>query len=52
MDMYDYNLVEERDVLCIDQKSFCKCVLHTKGLDPKEVKLAVVVILNVKVLSY
>jgi hypothetical protein len=20
--MYDYNLVEERDVLCIDQKSF------------------------------
>lgn len=43
MDMYDYNLVEERDVLCIDQKSFFASVsCIQKGLDPKEVKLAVV----------
>ena len=39
--MYDYNLLEDRDVLCIDQKSFLR-VFHGKGLDPLETKLAVV----------
>ncbi|MDN6749574.1 MAG: Y-family DNA polymerase [Staphylococcus equorum] len=41
--MYDYNLVEERDVLCIDQKSFFASVsCIQKGLDPLKEKLAVV----------
>jgi DNA polymerase V len=41
--MYDYNLLEERDVLCIDQKSFFASVsCLQKGLDPMETKLAVV----------
>lgn len=41
--MYDYNLVEERDVLCIDQKSFFASVsCIQKGLDPMKEKLAVV----------
>ena len=40
--MYDYNLLEDRDVLCIDQKSFCECFVYGKGLDPLETKLAVV----------
>ncbi|MDN8848667.1 DNA repair protein, partial [Staphylococcus aureus] len=41
--MYDYNLVEERDVLCIDQKSFFASVsCIQKGLDPMTEKLAVV----------
>ncbi|MCU5745569.1 Y-family DNA polymerase [Staphylococcus sp. SQ8-PEA] len=41
--MYDYNLLEDRDVLCIDQTSFFASVACIqKGLDPKKVKLAVV----------
>lgn len=41
--MYDYNLLEDRDVLCIDQKSFFASVsCIQKGLDPTKVKLAVV----------
>jgi DNA polymerase V len=41
--MYDYNLLEERDVLCIDQKSFFASVsCLQKGLDPLQTKLAVV----------
>ncbi|KAA1040274.1 Y-family DNA polymerase [Macrococcus equipercicus] len=41
--MYDYHLCEERDVLCIDQKSFFASVsCMSKGLDPSSVKLAVV----------
>ena len=41
--MYDYNLVEERDILCVDQKSFFASVsCIEKGLDPREEKLAVV----------
>ena len=33
--MYDYNLLEDRDVLCIDQKSFFASVsCMEKGLDP------------------
>jgi len=41
--MYDYNLVEERDILCIDQKSFFASVsCIQKGLDPMKEKLAVV----------
>ena len=36
--MYDYNLLEDRDVLCIDQK----CIMYGKGLDPLTTKLAVV----------
>ena len=41
--MYDYNLVEERDILCIDQKSFFASVsCIQKGLDPTTEKLAVV----------
>ena len=40
--MYDYHLLEDRDVLCIDQKSFCECILYRKGLDPLTTKLAVV----------
>ena len=41
--MYDYNLLEDRDVLCIDQKSFFASVsCMEKGLDPLETKLAVV----------
>ena len=41
--MYDYKLVEDRDVLCIDQKSFFASVsCIQKGLDPTKVKLAVV----------
>ena len=39
--MYDYNLLEDRDVLCIDQK-FCECIMYGKGLDPLTTKLAVV----------
>ncbi|WP_444547470.1 Y-family DNA polymerase, partial [Staphylococcus arlettae] len=41
--MYDYNLLEERDVLCIDQKSFFASVsCLQKGLNPLTTKLAVV----------
>ncbi|EKU47087.1 Y-family DNA polymerase [Staphylococcus massiliensis] len=41
--MYDYNLLENRDVLCIDQKSFFASVsCREKGLDPMKTKLAVV----------
>ncbi|HDA2406332.1 TPA: Y-family DNA polymerase [Staphylococcus aureus] len=41
--MYNYNLLEDRDVLCIDQKSFFASVsCIEKGLDPLETKLAVV----------
>ena len=40
--MYDYNLLEDRDVLCIDQKSFLSVSCMEKGLDPLETKLAVV----------
>lgn len=41
--MYDYNLLEDRDILCIDQKSFFASVsCIDKGLDPLETKLAVV----------
>lgn len=40
--MYDYNLVEERDVLCIDQKVFASVSCIQKGLDPMKEKLAVV----------
>ena len=40
--MYDYNLLEDRDVLCIDQKVFCECIMYGKGLDPLTTKLAVV----------
>ncbi len=41
--MYDYNLLEDRDILCIDQKSFFASVACIqKGLDPMKVKLAVV----------
>ena len=43
MEMYDYNLLEERDVLCIDQKSFFASVsCLQKGLNPLTTKLAVV----------
>lgn len=43
MKMYDYNLLEERDVLCIDQKSFFASVsCLQKGLNPLTTKLAVV----------
>lgn len=41
--MYDYNLCENRDVMCVDLKSFfasVSCLL--KGLDPMKTKLAVV----------
>lgn len=41
--MYNYHLLEDRDVLCIDQKSFFASVsCIEKGLDPLETKLAVV----------
>ncbi|TDM13300.1 Y-family DNA polymerase [Macrococcus lamae] len=41
--MYDYHLCQEREVLCIDQKSFFASVACiNKGLDPSTVKLAVV----------
>ena len=41
--MYDYHLLEDRDVLCIDQKSFFASVsCIEKGLDPLTTKLAVV----------
>lgn len=41
--MYDYNLLEDRDVICIDQKSFFASVsCIEKGLDPLKTKLAVV----------
>ena len=41
--MYDYNLLDDRDVLCIDQKSFFASVsCIEKGLNPKTTKLAVV----------
>ncbi|ATH60159.1 DNA repair protein [Staphylococcus nepalensis] len=41
--MYDYNLLEERVILCIDQKSFFASVsCIQKGLDPMKEKLAVV----------
>lgn len=41
--MYDYHMCHDKDILCIDQKSFfasCSCI--QKGLDPLKVKLAVV----------
>ncbi|RIL23372.1 DinB/UmuC family translesion DNA polymerase [Staphylococcus gallinarum] len=41
--MYDYNLCQNRDILCIDLKSFfasVSCILN--GLDPLKTKLAVV----------
>ena len=42
-EFYDYNLLEERDILCIDQKSFFASVsCIQKGLDPMKEKLAVV----------
>ena len=40
--MYDYNLLEDRDVLCIDQKVFASVSCMEKGLDPLTTKLAVV----------
>lgn len=41
--MYDYHLLEDRDILCIDQKSFFASVsCISKGLDPLKTKLAVV----------
>lgn len=41
--MYDYNLLENRDILCIDQKSFFASVsCIEKGLNPLDTKLAVV----------
>lgn len=41
--MYDYHLLENRDILCIDQKSFFASVsCIDKGLDPMKTKLAVV----------
>lgn len=41
--MYDYHLLEDRDILCIDQKSFFASVsCIDKGLDPLTTKLAVV----------
>lgn len=41
--MYDYHLCEQREILCIDQKSFFASVsCIRKGLNPEEVKLAVV----------
>ena len=39
--MYDYNLLEDRDVLCIDQKFFASVSCMEKGLDPLTTKLAV-----------
>ena len=30
--MYDYNLLEDRDVLCIDQKFFASVSCMEKGL--------------------
>lgn len=42
-EFYDYNLLEERNILCIDQKSFFASVsCIQKGLDPMKEKLAVV----------
>ncbi|MBI5975432.1 Y-family DNA polymerase [Staphylococcus canis] len=41
--MYDYHLLEDRDILCVDQKSFFASVsCIDKGLDPMTTKLAVV----------
>lgn len=41
--MYDYNQCQNRDVLCIDLKSFFASVSCVrKGLDPMTTKLAVV----------
>lgn len=43
IEMYDYNQCQNRDILCIDLKSFyasVSCILN--GLDPMETKLAVV----------
>ncbi|ARJ51812.1 Y-family DNA polymerase [Staphylococcus lutrae] len=41
--MYDYHLLEDRDILCIDQKSFFASVsCIEKGLNPLTTKLAVV----------
>ena len=41
--MYDYNLLEERVILCIDQKSFFASVsCIQKGLDPMKENLAFV----------
>lgn len=40
--MYNYHLLEDRDVLCIDQKVFASVSCIEKGLDPLETKLAVV----------
>ena len=31
--MYDYNLLEDRDVLCIDQKVF-ECIMYGKRIGP------------------
>lgn len=43
MEMYDYHLLENKDILCIDQKSFFASVsCIEKGLDPLTTKLAVV----------
>lgn len=40
--MYDYHLLEDRDILCIDQKSFFASVsCIDKGLNPMTTKLAV-----------
>lgn len=41
--MYDYHLLENRDILCVDQKSFFASVsCIEKGLNPSKTKLAVV----------
>ena len=40
--MYDYNLLDDRDVLCIDQKAFCKCFMYRERFKSKTTKLAVV----------
>ncbi|AVP37010.1 Y-family DNA polymerase [Staphylococcus felis] len=41
--MYNYHLLEDRDILCIDQKSFFASVSCVeKGFNPMETKLAVV----------
>lgn len=41
--MYDYNHCTDRDILCVDLKSFFASVsCIEKGLDPLKTKLAVV----------
>lgn len=43
----DYNAFEERNILCVDMKSFyASCAAVAKGLDPLTVHLAVVADLN------